>query len=231
MDSMGINIRSTDTILQPEPVLDQFTGMRTMLSPCQSTDTTLQPQQVTKSFLGQNQETIIHNHLQLCGVRGGGIRRERFSQRFRNEAVELLSNMQTRREECGHQPQQPQQQVLSRSSSSVSTFVPHIFQAASISCKEIHLNHPRDTDAHKPGQSQVATNGQQQQTKLQPTFLLVVDNKQAGPSRLLVFTLMPMKHFNPPSVASATGKESQHIIFRTLKLLQKSSVCYEVPTD
>ena len=61
-------------------------------------------------------------------------------------------------------------------------------------------------------QSQVATKGQQQQSRGQPTSFLVIDNQQAGPSRPLRFTLMPMKHFNLPSVASATGKESQHNI-------------------
>ena len=58
-------------------------------------------------------------------------------------------------------------------------------------------------------QSQVATKGQQQQTRGQPTSFLVIDNQQAVPSRPLTFTLMLMKH---PSVTPATGKESQHNI-------------------
>ena len=47
--------------------------------------------------------------LQLSGVGGGGIRGENF-QTFRNEAVKLLSNIQSKAEKCGGQPQQPQQQ-------------------------------------------------------------------------------------------------------------------------
>ena len=60
-------------------------------------------------------------------------------------------------------------------------------------------------------QSQVATKGQQQ-FSVQPTSVIVVDDQQPGPSRPLTFTMTPMKHFNPPSVASATGEESQHNI-------------------
>ena len=40
----------------------------------------------------------------------------------------------------------------------------------------------------------------------------MLDDQQAGSSRPLTFTLTLTKHFNPPSIASATGKESQHII-------------------
>ena len=61
-------------------------------------------------------------------------------------------------------------------------------------------------------QSQVATKGQPQQSRGQPTSFLIVHDQQAGPSRPITFTLTLTKHFNPPSVASATGKESQHNI-------------------
>ena len=61
-------------------------------------------------------------------------------------------------------------------------------------------------------QSQEATKGQLHQTRRQLTSFLVVDDQQAGPSRPLTFTLTQMKQFNPPSVASATGEESQHNI-------------------
>ena len=60
-------------------------------------------------------------------------------------------------------------------------------------------------------QNQVASKGQQQQSIGQPTSFLVIDDQQAGSSRLLTFTLTQTKHFNPPSVA-ATGEESQHNI-------------------
>ena len=61
-------------------------------------------------------------------------------------------------------------------------------------------------------QNQVATKGQQQQFRGQPTFFLINDNQHAAPSRPCTFTLTPMKHFNPSSVASTTGQESQHNI-------------------
>ena len=61
--------------------------------------------------------------------------------------------------------------------------------------------------------SQVASKGLQQQSSGQATsFLIIDDQQQAGPSRPLMFTLTPTKHFNPPSVASVSGKESQHNI-------------------
>ena len=54
-------------------------------------------------------------------------------------------------------------------------------------------------------QSQVATKGQQQQTRQQARLPF-----QAGRSRPLTFTLPLTKHFNPPSVSSAAGAKSQH---------------------
>ena len=57
-------------------------------------------------------------------------------------------------------------------------------------------------------QSQVATKGQQQQSRGQPISFLVIDDQQAEPSRPLTFTLTSKKHFNPPSVASATSEEN-----------------------
>ena len=68
------------------------------------------------------------------------------------------------------------------------------------------------SQAIQPTQQSKVTTKEQQQPRGQPTSFLVVDNGQAGPSRPLTFTLYPMIHFGPPSVASATGKESQHNI-------------------
>ena len=56
-------------------------------------------------------------------------------------------------------------------------------------------------------QIQVATKGQLQHIG-QPTSFLVVDDQQARPTRQLTLTLTLVKHFKPPLVASATGKES-----------------------
>ena len=57
-------------------------------------------------------------------------------------------------------------------------------------------------------QCQVATKGQQQQSRGQQTSFLVNDDQQGAPSRPRTFTLTPTKHFNSPSVASGTGQES-----------------------
>ena len=71
-------------------------------------------------------------------------------------------------------------------------------------------------------QSQVATQGQQQQSTGQPTSFLVIDDQQTRPSRPLTFTLTPTKHFNPPSVASATSGESQHHLSRLLSFFRNT---------
>ena len=94
--------------------MDQFTQMRTMLS----------------SFLWQKQETTtctaFCNFLTLEVEES----EEKDIQTFRNEVVKLLSCIQSRAEEHGRQPQQPQQQTFSRSSSGTSIFVPQTFQQA-----------------------------------------------------------------------------------------------------
>ena len=86
----------------------------------------------------------------------------------------------------------------------------------STSCKEYILTIPQTQmpagQVIQPAQqSQVTTKGQQQ-PRGQLTSFIVVDDQQPGPSRPLTFTLTPTKYFNPPSVTSATGKESQHNI-------------------
>ena len=70
---------------------------------------------------------------------------------------------------------------------------------------------PSSQDIKPAQESQVASKEQQQQSRRQLTSFIVIEaQQQAGPSRPLMFTLTPMKHFNPPLVTSATGKESQH---------------------
>ena len=79
----------------------------------------------------------------------------------------------------------------------------------------IHLNHPRDTDVYKPGHpthSAEASGNQMTAVATQEglTSFLIIDDQQAGPKRSRTFTLMQMKHLNPPLLDSATGEESQH---------------------
>ena len=126
-DSMEISIRSTDTMLQPQQVtslttasgrssvdqqvMDQFTQIRTMVT-------------MLSSFLGQKQETTTC--AAFCNYLSSEVEglEEKDFQTFKNKAVKLLSNIQSRAEECGRQPQQ---QTLSRSSSATSTYVPRKF--------------------------------------------------------------------------------------------------------
>ena len=132
---------------------------------------------------------------------------------IRNEAVKLLSNIQSKAEVRGLQPQQ---QTHSRSSTAASIFVPQAFQqpqqpapAAREYILTIPEPHILTSQVIQPTQqSQVASKGQQHQSRGQPTSFIVADDQQAGPLRPLTFTLTQTKHFNPPSVASATGKES-----------------------
>ena len=119
---------STGTMLQPQQVtsptaasgrssvnqqvMDQFTQMRTMLS----------------SFIGQKQETTTPTA--FCNYLASEVEEleEKDFHIFRNKAVKPLSNIQSRAEERGCQPQQPQQQTLSQSSKTTSTFMPQTFQ-------------------------------------------------------------------------------------------------------
>ena len=120
--------------------MDQFTQMRSMLT----------------SLLRQKQETTTCTA--FCNYLASEVEglEEKDFQTFRNKAVMLLSNIQSRVEEHGHQVQQPQQTDtfpqlkfdFNICATDISTAT-----AASTSCKGIHLNHPRDSDAHKPGHS------------------------------------------------------------------------------
>ena len=139
---------------------------------------------------------------------------DRDFQTFINKAVKLLTSIQSKAEDRGHQPQQSQQHTLSRSSSAASTFVTHTFeqpQESTPAAREYIITIPETQMPARQAiqtaqQTQVATKGQQQ-PRGQPTSFLVVDNQQAGPSRLLTFTLTLTKQFNPLSDASATGKK------------------------
>ena len=68
-----------------------------------------------------------------------------------------------------------------------------------------------------PQQSQAIGKGQKQQSIGHLTSFLVSDDQQAGPSRPLIFTFMPMKHFNYPTVASATGEECHITTYQDLQ--------------
>ena len=158
----------------------------------------------------------MYSLLQLHGIRAGGIRGD--FQTFRNEPVELLSNIQSKAEENGHQPQHPPQQTLSHSSSATLTFMPHTFQqpqqpapaarAYILTIPETQI--PSRQVIQPAQQSKVASKGQQQQSRGKPTSFIDIDDQQVGPSaRPLRFTLGSMKHFNPPSTTAIPPPQLQ----------------------
>ena len=198
MDSIQISMQS-DTMIQPsvtstsavskhssvgQQVMDQFAQMKTMLS----------------SFLRPSQETTrtaFCNYMEAL--------EDRYFQTFRNEAIILLICIQNRAEERIHQPQQPQQQTLSSSSSATSIFVPQTFQQPlqpAPAAREYILIIP---DTQMPA-SQVIQPAQQSQlaTKGLPSQLLMTYNQP----------------FNPPSVA--VSRQLSSAIFTT----QPTPTCY-----
>ena len=126
-------------------------------------------------------------------------------QTFSNEAVKLLSKIQSRAEEHGHQVQQPQPQTLSRSSSTTSTFVPQTFQQLSAPAVREYILRTAATNQRAAD------------------FLHSCRRPTGWTFKSTHLYIASTKHFNPPSVASATGEESQHDI-RTFKFLRKPSI-------
>ena len=187
------SVRSTSAVSQcstiDHQVMYQFTQMKTMLPP----------------FLRPRQETT---RTAFCNYLASEVEilEERDFQTFRNEAVKLLSGIQSRAGERSHQLQQPQQPSLSRSSSATSTYVSQ--QPAPTGREYIltisEAQMPTSQVIQSAQQSQVASRGQQQ-PKGQPTSFVVVDVQPAGPSRPLSFILTSTKHLNL-SAAFATGE-------------------------
>ena len=142
-------------------VMNEFTQMRSMLS----------------SFLRQKQVTTTRtafcNYLTL---KVEGLEEKDF-QTFRNKAVKLLSNIQSKAEEHGLQPQQPHQKTLSHTSSAASTFVPETFQQPQqpapaareyiLTITETQI--PSSQVIQPAQQSKVASEGQHQQSRGQLT--------------------------------------------------------------
>ena len=74
-----------------------------------------------------------------------------------------------------------------------------ISTATAASCKGIHFNYPRDTDAFTPGhlnRSAEPSSQQEQQQQSGGQPIDVIDGQNAGHSRPLKFILTPTKHFN-----------------------------------
>ena len=130
--------------------MDQFAEMKTMLS----------------TFLGPRQET---RRTAFCSYLASEVEAlgDRDFQTFRNEAMKLLSGIQSRADERSHQPKQPQQQTLSWSPSATSAFVPQTFQQPqqpAPAAREyiLTIQETQMPQVTQPAQqSQVATGGQQ----------------------------------------------------------------------
>ena len=165
-------MRSTDTTLQPQQVtsptvasgrssvdqrvMDQFTQMRSMLS----------------SFLRQNQGTTTCTA--FCNYLASEVDglEEKDFQTFRNEAVKLLSNIQSNTEEHGPTATATDTFTKLKCNFNICAKNISIATAANSSCKRIHLNHPRDTDAFNPGHPSKG----QHQSRGHPTSFLVIDD-------------------------------------------------------
>ena len=177
-DSIDMDSMESDTTIQaPSAVsvrclvnqqdMDQFAQMRTMLL----------------SFFGPIQETTETAFCNYLASEMEGLDDKVF-QTFRNKAVKLLSSIRSRAVERSHQPQQPHQQTLYRSSIATSTFVPQTFQqlqqptpAARVYIVTIpETQMPASQVIQPTQQNRVVTKGQQQQPRGQPTSFLVVDD-------------------------------------------------------
>ena len=84
-------------------------------------DLCAQMKTMLSTLLGPRQETT---RIAFCNYLASEVEAFDF-QMCRNEAVKLLSGNRGRTEEKTHQPQQP---ILSRSSSATSTYLPQTFQ-------------------------------------------------------------------------------------------------------
>ena len=104
------------------------------------------PEQVTSPTVAF--QSAFCNYLAL---EAEGLEEKDF-QSFRNEAVKLFSSIQSSAEQHGRQSQQSQQQTLTKLKCNFNIYATDIVTttAASTSCKGIHLNHPKSTDAFKP---------------------------------------------------------------------------------
>ena len=222
-------MRSTDITLQPQhvksptaasghssvnhQVMDQFTQIKTILS----------------SFLQQMQETKTHTA--FCNYPESEVEglEENDFQTFRNKVVKLLCNVQRKAEKHGRQLQQAQQQTLPRSSSATLTFVPQTFQQPqqpAPAARECILTIP-ETQMPLSQVIQPAQQSQQQQSRGQPTPFLVIDDQKAGASRPLDTVEALQPSISCPCYRRR--KPTQHI--RTFKLLWKSSICDQLPTE
>ena len=139
--------------------MDQFAQMKTMLS----------------SFLGPRQETTRTAFYLASEVEA---LEDRDFQTFRNEAVKFLRGIQSRADERTCQPQQPQQQTRSRSSTETSTFVAQTFQQPqqpTHAAREYMLTTPETqmpaSQVIQPAQQSQVTTKIQQHPKGRPTTL------------------------------------------------------------
>ena len=181
---------------------------------------------ISRAKAGDHQNSF----LQLPSILGGG----GDFQTFRNEVVKLLSGIHSRVEERSRQPQQPQQQTLSRNSSTTSTFVPQTFQQPqqpALAAREYILTIPETQmparQAIQPAQQiQVAANGQQQ-PRGQPTCWWPTTQS----FKTAYFHTDPIEALQSTvsCLCQQWRKSTQHI--RTLKCLWESTVSDELQTD
>ena len=92
------------------------------------------------------------------------------------------------------------------------------------------LAYSRNSDASKPGHPTSSLEpSDNQRTAADQTSCIVVDEQNSSTSKQLHFIISRMKHFNPPSVASATCEESAQNISGPSRILgiMKSVLSYQ----
>ena len=131
--------------------MDQFKQIRSMLS----------------SFLGQKQETTLTVFCNYLASEVEGLQKKDV-QAFKNDSVQLFSNIQSKSEKCGQSaPTATATDSFMKLKCSFNICATDISTAtaASFSCKEIHLNHPRETNAFKLGNQTCSAESVGQQSR------------------------------------------------------------------
>ena len=112
-------MQSTDTIIQPSVTTTGAPCKRFLFQPARHGPVHTDEHYaviIPRAKSGSNKNNYLGLNTEWLEDKG--------FQTLRIEAVKLLSSIQSIADEQGHQPQQPQQHVLSRSSSATSTLVP-----------------------------------------------------------------------------------------------------------
>ena len=180
------------TTTSADPVLDQFQQMRSTIS----------------TFLGARQDPAPSPRQSFCNYLHSEIENleERELLTFRNETVNLLSEIQYKAKECKRQVTKSQEVTTYQlpEASQATAEREYILTIPETQPVSIPVVQPTQTATGEP----VTVIAKLQQlprpssASAQPISYIVVDDQQPGTSRQMLF--------NPPSVAPSQQEESQH---------------------